>query len=110
MPHGENARRVRGVQTDRAFGADDFELRHERVGQRCDGNPQEHDRHRPGADEPGRQWVLDVGVDLVPTHAVLSKHAMYPFTLSEDLSSLTVPLTVMRHLMVSTSPWARRSA
>ncbi len=35
---------------------------------------------------------------------------MYPFTLLADLSSLTIPLTVMRQVMGAESPWARRSA
>ena len=37
----------------------------------------------------------DIGQGLA--HAVLTKQEMYPFTLSEDLSSLTIPLAVIRH-------------
>jgi hypothetical protein len=47
---------------------------------------------------------------VLPAHAVFTRQEMYPFTLSEDLSSLMIPLAVMRHPIDEPSPWARRSA
>ena len=38
-------------------------------------------------------------LDAVLAHADLSRQEMYPFTLLVDLSSLTMPLTVMRQVM-----------
>src|SRR5258705_6126715 len=65
--------------------------------------PAQQDRHREQPNHPGDGRVR---ADMCVAHADFTRQKVSACTPSEDFSSLTSSSTVMRHPMVSLSPWA----
>src|ERR1700722_2104129 len=83
--------------------ANGFQLGYDDVHDDRQRQPQQQDRHRKQANHPRDDRVCaDMGV----AHADFTRQKVSAFTPSEDFSSLTTSSTVMRHPMVSLSPWA----
>ena len=106
--HRLQRRRIRRALRHRMGRSDHLQLRRADVRQRGDGDPEQHDGHRQAADPARHPRTLNRTLgrifDAVLAHADLSRQAMYPFTLLLDLSSVTMPLTVMRQPIVAPSP------
>src|SRR5258705_10495123 len=65
--------------------------------------PVQQDRHGEQPNHPGDGRVR---ADMCVAHADFTRQKVSACTPSEDFSSLTSSSTVMRHPMVSLSPWA----